>query len=93
MTAFATEEFFEVDYKFGQQDLVEFAKYAKDYDYTISANGMDRKYSLLYYNDEEVDFNPEDVDSSLEEREIKFQVDAVEEWTDVDDELDPVKQQ
>ena len=37
--------------------------------------------------------NPEDVDSSLEEREIKFQVDAVEEWTDVDDELDPVKQQ
>lgn len=29
MSAFATEEFFEVDYKFGQQDLVQFAKYAK----------------------------------------------------------------
>ena len=27
---FATEEFFEVDYRFGQQDLVNFAKYAKE---------------------------------------------------------------
>lgn len=62
VSAFATEEFFEIDYKFGQQDLVEFAKYAKDYNYTISANGMDRKYSLLYYNDEEVDYNPKDID-------------------------------
>lgn len=70
VSAFATEEFFEVDYKFGQQDLVEFAKYAKDYDYTISANGMDRKYSLLYYNDEEVDFNPEDVDIKAIKRDL-----------------------
>ena len=57
MSAFATEEFFEVDYKFGQQDLVQFAKYAKDYDYKISSFNMDRKYSLLYYNDELVDYN------------------------------------
>ncbi len=70
VSAFATEEFFEVDYKFGQQDLVEFAKYAKDYDYTISANGMDRKYSLLYYNDEEVDFNPEDVDIKVIKKDL-----------------------
>ena len=54
---FATEEFFEVDYRFGQQDLVNFAKYAKEKDYTISSFGMDRKYSLLYYNDEIVDYN------------------------------------
>lgn len=60
VSAFATEEFFEVDYRFGQQDLVEFAKYAKSYDYTISANGMDRKYSLLFYNDELVDYESED---------------------------------
>lgn len=57
ISAFATEEFFEVDYRFGQQDLVEFAKYAKTKNYTISAFGMDRKYSLLYYNDKIVDFN------------------------------------
>ncbi len=57
VSAFATEEFFEVDYRFGQRDLVTFAKYAKERDYTISAFNMERKYSLLYYNDEKVDFN------------------------------------
>lgn len=71
ISAFATEEFFEVDYKFGQEDLVEFAKYAKDYDYTISANGMDRKYSLLYYNDEEVDYNPHDSDYNIIKEDLK----------------------
>lgn len=62
VSAFSTEEFFEIDYKFGQDDLVTFAKYAKKHDYTISGNGMSRKYSLLYYNDEKVDYNPEEVD-------------------------------
>jgi len=57
VSAFATEEFFEVDYKFGQDDLVEFATYAKEKDYTISSFDMERKYSLLYYNDEKVDYN------------------------------------
>lgn len=57
ISAFATEEFFEVDYRFGQQDLIEFAKYAKNYNYKISSFNMDRKYSLLYYNDEKVDYN------------------------------------
>lgn len=71
VSAFATEEFFEVDYKFGQQDLIEFAKYAKDYNYTISANGMDRKYSLLYYNDEQVDYNPLDRDYHVIEKDLK----------------------
>ncbi len=71
VSAFATEEFFEVDYKFGQQDLIEFAKYAKDYDYTISANGMDRKYSLLYYNDELVDFHPKDFDIKVIKGDLK----------------------
>lgn len=71
ISAFATEEFFEVDYRFGQQDLVEFAKYAKDYNYTISANGMNRKYSLLYYNDELVDFNPMDNDYHVIEKDLE----------------------
>ena len=47
------------------------AKYARDYDYTISANGMDRKYSLLFYNDEKVDFNPEDVDIKAIRKDLK----------------------
>ena len=62
VSAFSTEEFFEIDYKFGQKDLVEFAKYAQKHDYTISGNGMSRKYSLLFYNDEKVDYNPEELD-------------------------------
>lgn len=57
MSAFVTDEYFKIDYKFGQQDLIEFAKYAKKKDYTISSFGMERKYSLIYYNDEKADFN------------------------------------
>lgn len=71
VSAFATEEFFEVDYRFGQQDLVSFAKYAKDNDFTISANGMNRKYSLLFYNDEEVDYNPQDIDIKAIQRDLQ----------------------
>lgn len=57
VSAFVTDEFFKIDYKFGQQDLIEFAKYAKKKDYTISSFGMEKKYSLIYYNDEKADFN------------------------------------
>ncbi|MBD5401498.1 glycosyltransferase family 39 protein [bacterium] len=70
VSAFATEKFFEVDYRFGQEDLVTFAKYAKENDYTISANGMDRKYSLLFYNDEEVDYNPLDGDLKVIKKDL-----------------------
>lgn len=57
VSGFATEKFFEIDYKFGQKDLVEFATYAKNKDYTIASFGMKRKYSLIFYNDEIADFN------------------------------------
>lgn len=57
VSAFATEEFFEVDYRFGQNDLVEFAKYAKENNLSISTNGLERKYSLLYYSDENIDYD------------------------------------
>ena len=57
VSGFATEKFFEIDYKFGQQELMEFAKYAKENNYTIATFGMDRKYSLIFYNDEIADYN------------------------------------
>src|SRR5574344_1132643 len=60
ISAFGMGGYFNVDYSFGQKDLVEFAKFSQDHNYTISANGMDRKYSLLYYNDEKVDYNVDD---------------------------------
>ena len=62
LSMFGTKQIFEIDYKFGQNDLIEFAKYAKEKDKTLSANGMNRKYSLLFYNDEIVDYNNQQMD-------------------------------
>ena len=72
LSAFATGKIFEIDYKFGQQDLIEFAKYAQDNNYTISSYNMCRKYSLIYYSNKKVDYNneielnPENVKKDLE---------------------------
>lgn len=71
VSAFSTEEFFEIDYKFGQKDLVEFAQYAHKHNYTISGNGMSRKYSLLYYNDEKVDYNPKPADINAIKKDLE----------------------
>lgn len=60
VSAFATEEFFEVDYTFGQNDLIEFAKYARDNNYDLGAVHLSRKYSLLYYGERIVDYREED---------------------------------
>jgi 4-amino-4-deoxy-L-arabinose transferase-like glycosyltransferase len=65
LSMFGTKQIFKLDYKFGQNDLIEFAKLAKEQDKTISANGMNRKYSLLYYNDEIVDYNVPDMDINV----------------------------
>ncbi len=65
VSMFGTKQFFEVDYKFGQNDLVEFAKYAQSQNKTISANGMNRKYSLIYYNNKIADYNNEDMDINV----------------------------
>ena len=72
ISAFATGKIFEIDYKFGQQDLIDFAKYAQKHNYTISSYNMGRKYSLIYYNDKIADYNneteltPENVKEDLE---------------------------
>ena len=49
LSAFGTKEFFNIDYKFGQNDLMEFAQYAKDQNYDLGGVGVSRKYSLVYY--------------------------------------------
>ena len=53
MSAFATEKFFEVDYKFGQNDLMKFAEIAKEQNKTISCYRFTHKYSLIYYRDDD----------------------------------------
>jgi hypothetical protein len=75
MSAFVTDEYFKIDYKFGQQDLIEFAKYAKKKDYTISSFGMERKYSLIYYNDEKADFNTDmEINVKLLEEDLNIEI-------------------
>ncbi|MBO8429967.1 hypothetical protein IAC76_01135, partial [Spirochaetes bacterium] len=50
ISAFCTKEFFNIDYKFGQNDLMEFAKYAHETGDEILSFGDGRRYSLLYYS-------------------------------------------
>ena len=57
LSAFFTEKFFEIDYKFGQDDLMKFAKYSKEQGKSISTYNVKQKYSLLYYGNGDVDYN------------------------------------
>lgn len=48
-SAFGTKLFYNMDYNFGQNDLMEFAKYASKLDKNIVVLNNERKYSVLYY--------------------------------------------
>ena len=58
-SAYATEKFFEIDYKFGQDDLMEFAQYAKENNISLTTFNFGHKYSLIYYGGKPVVFGPE----------------------------------
>ena len=53
LSAFGTGLFFNIDYKFGQDDLMKFAKIAKEHNKTITCYKFTHKYSLIYYRDGE----------------------------------------
>lgn len=55
-SAIGTEKFFEVDYKFGQDELMRYAQYAKENNKSITTYGFARKYSLAYYSDKPIEF-------------------------------------
>ena len=69
-SAYATEKFFEIDYKFGQDDLMEFARYADDHNVSLTTFNFGHKYSLIYYGGEKVEFGPhlepEDLEKTLD---------------------------
>ena len=52
LSAFGTEIFFEIDYKFGQNDLLRFAKYADEHNKALTTYKFWNKYSLNYYGDD-----------------------------------------
>lgn len=70
-SAHATEKFFEIDYKFGQDDLMEFARYADEKNCSLTTFSFGHKYSLIYYSGEKVNFipkaNPDDLPKFLDE--------------------------
>lgn len=55
-SAYATEKYFEIDYKFGQDDLLKYAQLAKEKDYTLTTYGFSHKYSLIFYGGKPVVF-------------------------------------
>ena len=56
LSAFGTGKFFNIDYKFGQNDLLKYAKYAKEHNKTITTYKFSHKYSLIYYGEKPVEY-------------------------------------
>ncbi len=59
LSAYGTEKFFEIDYAFGQNDLLKFAQYAKENNKTLTCYRFSHKYSLIYYGGKPVEYGPE----------------------------------
>ena len=60
LSAFGAHQIFNIDYKFGQNDLMEYAKIAKTNHYELSTFKFGRRYSLLYYYEGKVKFQQEE---------------------------------
>ena len=56
LSAFGTEKLFEVDYKFGQDELMKYAQYADEHNKSITCYQFDQKYSLIFYSNESVEY-------------------------------------
>ena len=70
LSAFGTEKFFKIDYKFGQDDLLKYAQIAKNENKTLTCYRFSHKYSLIYYGGKPVeygkDFTPADLKTALD---------------------------
>ena len=58
LSAFAVPYAFNIDYSFGQDDLMKYAKIADNNDYTLSSFGFGRRFSLNYYYGKHVIYEP-----------------------------------
>lgn len=57
LSGFGYDKIMEMNYRFGQNDLIEFAQYAKENNLNINTFKTGRRYSLLYYSGKHVIFN------------------------------------
>ncbi|MBR1616616.1 hypothetical protein IJ670_00545, partial [bacterium] len=71
ISAFCFHKFLRLDYQFGQFDLIDYAKLAKEKGFKINTFDMSRKYSLIYYSNKHVNFEVkrEDLQEILEDSE------------------------
>lgn len=60
-SAFGTKLFYNMDYKFGQNDLMRFAKYAHENGKKVAVINDERKYSVVYYYGIPTDMDSRDV--------------------------------
>lgn len=67
MSAFGTKLFYNMDYEFGQNDLMRFAKFAKENNKKIVVLNNERKYSVLYYYGEHVYFISQSDEEEMDE--------------------------
>ena len=65
LTAFGTPIFYNIDYKFGQNDLMNFAKLEADLGHKLFVINGGRKYSVLYYYGKGVNYLSFDDDTKL----------------------------
>lgn len=68
LSAFGTKYIFKIDYKFGQDDLMNYAAYAKENNKKIMTFGFPEKYSVLYYAGKHILYNEDDDYALLEEK-------------------------
>ena len=73
LSAFGTEKFFKIDYKFGQDDIIKYAQYAKENNKNVICYQFTHKYSLLYYGDKKevifgTDYTPQDLKQALKDK-------------------------
>lgn len=66
-SSMATKKFFQIDYKFGQDDLMRFAEFAKEKNASLTTFKFGTKYSLIYYGDVPVTYGTKAEISNLNE--------------------------
>ena len=66
LSAFGTKRFYQLNYSFGQQDLLDFAQQEKEAQHDLYVVNNFRKYSVLYYGDKVHYISIEDEDDPLD---------------------------
>lgn len=74
VSAFSFHEFLKMDYRFGQNDLIKYAKYAKEKNLNIFTYETGARYSILYYSNKKAKF---DIHKSQIKHVLKNKVNAL----------------